>query len=90
MRDKIYDSRMELAKDENGQRRDRSEQLYVNEKLTNGASAAYRSLREEKRGGRVHTVYTKHGIIYVRTKQHGAKIRVYNRATYEQVLRGER
>ena len=88
VRDRIYDSRMSLMRDTNGQMRDRSEQLFVNEKLTHGARAAYLKLREEKRSGRIHSVYTKHGIIHVRIKQHGAKVRVYNRATCEEVLRG--
>lgn len=89
VRDRIYDNRVGLTKDENGQRRDNSEQLYVNERLTQGAAAAYRSLREEKKRGRIHSVYTKHGAIYVRMKQYGAKVRVHNRVTYERVMRGE-
>ena len=89
VRDEIYENRMGLGKDENGQKRDSSDQLYVNERLTPGAAAAYHSLREQKKKGLIHSVYTKYGIIYVRTKQHGAKFRVYNRATYDRVLRGE-
>ena len=89
VRDKIYDNRMNLAKDRDGQSRGPTEQLFVNERLTPGAKAAFFKLREEKKRGRLHSVYTKHGIIFVRTKQHGAKVRVYNRETCERVLRGE-
>ena len=89
VRDEIYDSRMALMKDENGQMRDSSEQLFVNEKLTTGAFAAFLKLREEKRRGRIHSVYTKYGVIYVRMRQHGAKIRVHNGETCDRVLRGE-
>ena len=89
VRDAVYDGRLALRKDASGQVRDRADQLYVNEKLTPGALDAFARLRTAKRNGRIHSVYTKYGIIYVRSFQHGAKQRVSNRAEYDRVLQGE-
>ena len=89
VRDTIYDSRMALMKDRDGKTRNTGEQLFISERLTPGAHQAYLKLREEKKQGRLHSVYTKHGFIFVRTRQYGAKIRVYNAASCDRVLRGE-
>lgn len=89
VRDAIYENRMALMKDSEGQPRGAGEQLFINEKLTPGAFQAYLKLRDEKKRGRLSSVYTKHGIIYVRTRQYGTKVRVFNAATCERVLRGE-
>ena len=89
VRDKLYEDRMTLMKDKEGRARERGDQLFINEKLTAGAFSAYLKIREERRRGRIHSVFTKYGVIYVRMRQHGAKVAVYNRATCERVLRGE-
>ena len=89
VRDTIYDNRMAMAKDENGQMRSSSEQLYVNEKLTPGALGALMRLRAAKRNGQLYSVHTKYGYIYVRMFRHGARLRVSNRAECERVLSGE-
>ena len=87
---RIHDGRMSLLKDEHGQTRDANDQIYANDKLTPGAAEAFRKLRGEKKSGRLHSVHTKHGFIFVRRIPYGAKIRVSNQAECEQVLRGER
>ena len=53
VRDTIYDNRMDLMKDRNGQKREGSEQLYINEKLTPGAFEAYLNPRLTGGGGRL-------------------------------------
>ena len=51
-RDSIFEARMTLGKDQEGNRREASEQIYINEKLTPGAFDAYRKMRAaRKRGG---------------------------------------
>ena len=87
--DVVYDNRMALMKDKDGQPRGSGEQLYINEKLTPGAFQAYLKIREAKKRGRIHSVYTKHGFIFVRMRQYGAKIRVHDGVSCERVLRGE-
>ena len=89
VRDAIYDGRMSLRKDARGQERERDDQVFINEMLTPGAHTAYLKLRAAKKQGRIHTVYTKHGYIYVRLIQHGEKIRISNSADCERVLRGD-
>ena len=89
VRDAVYEARMTLMKDENGQRRGASDQVFCNEKLTTGAAEANRKLHAAKKSGKLHSVHTKHGFIYVRMFQHGAKIRVSSRVECERVLRGE-
>ena len=88
-RDAIYDNRMMMAKDENGQVRGSDDQLYVSEKLTPGALGAYIRLRAAKRSGKLFSVHTKYGYIYVRMFQHGARQRISNGAQCERALRGE-
>lgn len=88
-RDAIYDARTSLQRDESGARRDPQNQIYINEKLTVGAQAAFMKLRAARKSGDINSVHVKHGLIYVRMIQHGAKICVRNRIQCERVLRGE-
>lgn len=88
-RDAIYDARTTLQRDERGARRDPQNQIYINEKLTAGAHDAFMRLRAARKKGDINSVHVKHGLIYVRMIQHGAKICVRNRLQCERVLRGE-
>ena len=65
-RDVIYEKRASMGRDENGQRREKSDSLFVNEVLTEGAQSAYAKLRKAKRDKLIHTVFTRGGRIYVR------------------------
>ena len=76
IRERIYQSRVKLGKDENGQRRERDDQLFVNERLCDAAEAAYARLRKAKREGVIYSVFTRQGHIYVRLFQHGQITRV--------------
>lgn len=89
VRDTIHEARISLSKNEHGERREPAEQIYISEKLTTGASEAYARLRSAKKRSDIHSVHTKHGLIYVRMIPHGRKIRVSNRIECERVLRGE-
>ena len=89
VRDAIFDARMRLGKNQQGQRRDPGDQIFVNEQLTPGALEAYKKLRAARKKGEIHSVHTRYGHMYVRMFEHGAKIRVSNRTECERVLRGD-
>ena len=73
VRDSIYEKRASLARSADGQRRDPSDQLFVNEVLSQQAFMAMRQLRAAKKEGLIHSVFTTYGHIFVRTKQHGVR-----------------
>ena len=86
VREKIYQNRMNTRFDENGQVRDNGDQIYVNEKLTEGAAAAVRTLRAEKKAGRIQSVHTKNGVVVVRSIKHGAKRFISNGTELQKLL----
>ena len=86
-RDMIYEKRVTMGKDENGQQRKRSDSVFVNEMLTEGAQSACTELRRAKRDGIIHTVFTRDCRIYVRMFEHGKIIRVSNSDDLDRVLR---
>ena len=88
IRERIYQKRVTLGKDENGRRRDRSDQLHVNERLCDAAEAAYAKLRKAKRERErvVHSVFTRQGHIYVRMFEHGLVTRVHNWGDLSDIL----
>lgn len=86
-RDTIYEKRVNLGKDEVGQRRARSQSLYVNEMLPEGAQSAFAELRNAKREGLIHAVFTRDCRICVRMIEHGKIIRVNNSDDLDRVIR---
>ena len=50
--------------------------LFINESLTTQKSLIYRSLLEEKKTGRVYTVYTRWGHVYYKAEKFGTSTRV--------------
>lgn len=87
-RDQIYQKRVSLGKDENGQRIANAKQLYVNEMLTDGAQHAFYELRKAKKAGRIHTVFTRQCRIYVRMIEHGEAILVNDHKDLDRILHG--
>lgn len=86
-RDTIYEKRVTLGRDEAGQRREKSQSLFVNEKLSEGAQSAFTELRNAKREGLIHAVFTRDCRICVRMFEHGKILRVNNSDDLDRVLR---
>ena len=89
VRDKIYESRVKLAKTLDGQPRDAADQLYVNEVLPPRAYDMLAKLRAARKRGVIHNVFTSYGHIFVKIRQHGAKMRVKGRKDCDDIIRGE-
>lgn len=85
-RDEIYQRRVSLGKDRNGERRSNASQLFINEMLTDGAQTAFTELRKAKRAGIIHAVFTRQGRIHVRLIQHGEILLVRGQRDLDQIL----
>ena len=85
-RDQIYQRRMSLGKDRNGERKSIQQQLFINEVLTEGAQYAYSELRKARKAGLIHTVFTRQCKIYVRMIEHGEIRQVKGQRDLDQIL----
>ena len=65
VRDAVYEKRATLGKDQNAQPRERSDQLFVNEMLSQGTHTAFMQLRAAKKNGQIHSVHTRYTVKYL-------------------------
>ena len=88
--DNIYEKRASLRTDESGQPRDKSDQLFINEMVSAKTNNVLKKLRDAKKAGVIHSVFTNYGHIYVRMIEHGQKIRVRDQRDLSDILLGNR
>ena len=78
----LYDSRFSL-KDSRS-----DDTLYISEHLSKVRFDIFQKLLQEKRAKKVHSVFSKNGVVFCRVVMHGRKIRVSDAQQIPEVLRG--
>ena len=78
----LYDSRFSLKDSRT------DDKLFISEHLSKARFDIFQKLLQEKRAKRVHSVFSKNGVVFCRVVMHGRKIRVTHAQQIPDVLKG--
>lgn len=70
VRDRLYNGRLELRNIKGG------DKLYISESLTRYRQEIFTECLALKKQGKIHTVFSRYGSVYVKEKRHGYSVRV--------------
>ena len=85
-RDKVYERRFELAKIQAGRRN--GNPLYISESLSQGRREIFNITLEAKRKEKVQSVFTRRGIVYIKTSRDAEPQKIDDLQKARELLRG--